>query len=79
MDCFVTYDIIISMFTMKVLRRTMTWGSITIFSSNRHDAAAEIVVADERLEILRTDCQRQKRRYTKRQTADPQPKRHHPE
>ena len=40
------------------------------FSSNRHDAAAEIVRADERLEILRTDWHREKRPYRKRQTEE---------
>ena len=34
-------------------------GKRHYFSSNRHDAAAEIVRADERLEILRTDWQRE--------------------
>ena len=36
-------------------------GKRHYFSSNRHDAAAEIVWADERLEILRADWQREKR------------------
>ena len=35
----------------------------TYFSSNRNGAAAEIVQADERLEILRTDWQREKKPY----------------
>ena len=55
-------------------------GKRHYFSSNRHDAAAEIVRADERLEILRTDWQREKRPYKKRQTEeDSQAKRHHTE
>ena len=54
-------------------------GKRHYFSSNRHDAAAEIVRADERLEILRTDWQREKRPYRKRQSEDYhlQTKRHH--
>ena len=47
-------------------------GKRHYFSSNRHDAAAEIVRADERLEILRTNWQREKRPYRKRQTEDQQ-------
>jgi len=43
-------------------------GKRHYFSSNRHDAAAEIVRADERLEILRADWQRGKRHYRKRQS-----------
>ena len=34
-------------------------GKWHYFSSNRHDAAAEIVRADERLEIIRADWQRE--------------------
>ena len=56
-------------------------GKQHYFSSNRHDAAAEIVRADERLEILRADWQREKRPYRKRQTEEQshQAKRHHTE
>ena len=44
-------------------------GKQHYFSSNRHDAAAEIVRADER---LRTDWHRKKRPYRKRQTEQDQ-------
>ena len=44
-------------------------GTQHYFSNNRHDAA-EIVCADERLDILRADWQRGKRRYRKRQTEE---------
>jgi len=56
-------------------------GKQHYFSSNRHDAAAEIMRADERLDILRADWQREKRRYWKRQNEEQdeqlQAKRHH--
>jgi len=59
----------------------MMMGNGTTFVSNRHDAAVEIVRADERLDILRADWQREKGRYRKRQTEDQdeqlQAKRHH--
>ena len=45
-------------------------GKQHYFSNNRHDAAMEIVCADERLDILRADWQRGKRRYRKRQTEE---------
>jgi len=45
-------------------------SGITFFIINRHDAAAEIVVADEKLETLRCDWHREKRPYRKRQTEE---------
>jgi len=43
---------------------------MALLSSNRHDAAVEILCADERMNILRADWQREKRCYRKRQTEE---------